>query len=47
MFKGMGFDRVFKPSVDLSVVAELLKSDITHRRIQGRADEVSELRKAG
>jgi len=47
LFKGMGFDRVFRPSVDLSMVAELLKGDITHRRLQGRADEVSELRKAG
>ena len=47
LFEGMGFDRVFRPSVDLSMVAELLKGDITRRRLQGRADEVSELRKAG
>jgi len=47
LFKGMGFDRVFKPSVDLSMVAELLKADITHRRVQGRAGDVSELRKVG
>ena len=47
LFKGMGFNRVFRPSVDLSIVAELLKSDITHGRLQGRAGEVSELRKAG
>jgi methylaspartate mutase sigma subunit len=32
LFKGMGFDRVFKPSVDLAEVADLLKSDITKRR---------------
>ncbi len=28
LFKDMGFDRVFKPSVDLVEVADLLKSDI-------------------
>jgi len=31
LFKGMGFDRVFKPSVDLVEVARLLKSDIITR----------------
>jgi methylaspartate mutase sigma subunit len=31
LFKGMGFDRVFKPSVDLVEVAGLLKSDIMTR----------------
>ena len=28
LFKDMGFDRVFKPSVNLAEVADLLKSDI-------------------
>jgi len=28
LFKGMGFDRVFRPSVNLVEVADLLKSDI-------------------
>ncbi|WP_192360308.1 methylaspartate mutase subunit S [Mesorhizobium mediterraneum] len=47
LFKAMGFDRVFKPSVDLAMVAELLKADITRRRMQGRGGEVFELRQAG
>ena len=45
LFRGMGFDRVFRPSVDLTAVADLLKADITHKRMQGRAGEVSEFRK--
>lgn len=32
LFKGMGFDRVFPPSVDLEEVAAVLKADITARR---------------
>ena len=28
LFKGMGYDRVFAPSVDLAAVAQLLKQDI-------------------
>ena len=31
LFKGMGYDRVFAPSVDLSAVAQLLKQDIAAR----------------
>ena len=46
-FKGMGFDRVFRPSDDLSMFMELLTGEIAQKRSQGRADEVSELGKAG
>ncbi len=45
LFKGIGFDRVFKPSVHLATVAELLKADISLGRV--RAVEALELRKAG
>ncbi|RWB69954.1 methylaspartate mutase subunit S [Mesorhizobium sp.] len=38
LFKGMGFDRVFKPSVDLALVADLLKADIEKRRGAAAAD---------
>ena len=31
LFKGMGYDRVFAPSVDLAAVAQLLKQDIAAR----------------
>jgi methylaspartate mutase sigma subunit len=34
-FRAMGYDRVFKPSVDLQEVAELLKADIHGRRPAG------------
>jgi methylaspartate mutase sigma subunit len=33
LFEDMGFDRVFKPSVDLVKVADLLKSDIMKRTL--------------
>ena len=36
LFRHMGFDRVFKPSVNLVEVADLLKSDISRRSV-GRA----------
>jgi methylaspartate mutase sigma subunit len=48
LFKEMGFDRVFRPSVDLAEVANLLKADIRQKRsIQELDVEPSELRKAG
>ena len=31
LFKGMGYDRVFPPSIDLGEVAQLLKQDIAAR----------------
>ncbi len=31
LFKGMGYDRVFAPSVDLAAVAQLLKQDTAAR----------------
>jgi methylaspartate mutase sigma subunit len=37
LFKSMGFDRVFKPSVDLAMVADLLKEDIRRKGSQLRA----------
>ncbi|WP_245209310.1 methylaspartate mutase subunit S [Rhizobium sullae] len=48
LFKTMGFDRVFPPSVDLHVVAALLKTDILQR--EGRRQEIidySDVRRAG
>ncbi|MER9677482.1 methylaspartate mutase subunit S [Mesorhizobium sp. M0208] len=47
LFKAMGFDRVFKPSVDLATVAEMLKGDITRGRRQAQLVGVSELRQVG
>ncbi|WP_198294137.1 methylaspartate mutase subunit S [Ensifer sp. BR816] len=48
MFKDMGFDRVFKPTVDLEEVAELLKADISRKVLVCNDDhEVVELRIAG
>ncbi|WP_192246600.1 methylaspartate mutase subunit S [Mesorhizobium silamurunense] len=48
LFMGMGFDRVFKPSVDLAVVADLLKTDIEKRRVAGTAGSgVASLRNVG
>lgn len=48
MFKTMGFDRVFPPSVDLHDVAALLKADILERAAhhQGIVD-YTEVRRAG
>ncbi|RWA98692.1 MAG: methylaspartate mutase subunit S [Mesorhizobium sp.] len=47
-FKGMGFDRVFRPSVDLAEVANLLKADLSQKRSIQKPDvEPSEFRKAG
>ncbi|WP_434730586.1 methylaspartate mutase subunit S [Rhizobium binae] len=48
LFKSMGFDRVFPPSVDLLEVASLLKADILKHSggDQGIAD-FSEVRRAG
>ena len=31
LFKGMGYDRVFPPTVDLKQMAELLKQDVAAR----------------
>ncbi len=43
LFKSMGFDRVFRPNVDLSIVAELLKGDIALGRVKEWTVEVLEL----
>jgi methylaspartate mutase sigma subunit len=48
LFKEMGFDRVFPPSVDLAKVAALLKSDISGKVFARALGEAPiELRKVG
>ena len=47
LFKNMGFDRVFPPSVDLDEVARLLKSDIVAQSAAQAETSHFELRRAG